>query len=98
MKKITLLILFFSTIIHAQDTGWVWAKTFEDIINAAITSSFIDNQKNSYHIGTFSGATLTIGETVINNSSDILGNPTIGYQDTYITKHDSIRSDYFYRI
>ena len=88
MKKITLLILFFSTIIHAQDTGWVWAKTFEDISNAAITSSFIDNQKNSYHIGTFSGATLTIGETVINNSSDFLGNPTIGYQDTYITKHD----------
>ncbi|PZQ82955.1 MAG: hypothetical protein DI548_11490, partial [Flavobacterium johnsoniae] len=49
----------------------------------------MDNQKNIYHIGSFNSPSLTIGGTVITNSSEVSPNPNLKYNDTYITKHDS---------
>ncbi|MCY1484138.1 Beta-propeller repeat protein [compost metagenome] len=90
MKKTTLLILFFYTSFYAQDSDWSWVKSFENVgSNSAINGCFMDNQKNIYHIGFFNSANLTIGETVIPNSSEVSTNPNIKYQDTYITKHDA---------
>lgn len=89
MRKTTLLILFFNAISYAQDTGWVWAKNFENISNDAMTTSFIDSQKNTYHIANFSSPTANLGATVITNSSETPTNPNVSYSDTYIVKTDS---------
>ncbi|WP_447636415.1 T9SS type A sorting domain-containing protein [Flavobacterium microcysteis] len=88
MKKTTLFLLFFYTILNAQTSDWGWVKSFPDI-NVAINDSFMDNQKNIYQIGVFKSETLTIGGTVITNSSDVSPITNAKFPDTYITKHDS---------
>ncbi|PZO27392.1 MAG: hypothetical protein DCE86_13290 [Flavobacteriaceae bacterium] len=88
MKKTTLFLLFFYTFLNAQTSDWSCDKSFPNI-NVAITDSFMDSQKNIYHIGVFNSETLTIGGTVITNSSEVSPITNAKYQDTYITKHDS---------
>lgn len=89
MKKITLLFFLLSFSLYAQTSDWSWVKSFENMNAGIITSSFIDNQKNIYHIGSFNSPTLTIGETVISNSSEVPQNPNLKYSDAYISKYDS---------
>lgn len=89
MNKTTLLFFFFSFSLFAQNSDWSWVKSFENFHAGTITGSFMDNQKNIYHIGSFNSPSLTIGGTVITNSSEVSPNPNLKYIDTYITKHDS---------
>ncbi|MEZ0007590.1 hypothetical protein ABH942_002972 [Flavobacterium sp. 28YEA47A] len=88
MKKITLFLLFFYSILNAQTADWSWAKSFPNL-STAFNDCFMDTQKNIYHIGVFNTETLTIEGTVITNSSEVSPITNAKYQDTYITKHDS---------
>ncbi|TPD73423.1 T9SS type A sorting domain-containing protein [Flavobacterium microcysteis] len=89
MNKTTLLFFFISFSLYAQTSDWSWVKSFENLSASTITNSFMDNQKNIYHIGSFSSPSITIGETVISNSSEIPQNPNMKYSDAYISKYDS---------
>lgn len=89
MNKTTLLFFLLSFSLYAQDSDWSWAKGYENLNAGTITGSFMDNQKNIYQIGSFSSTSVTIGETVIANSSEAPANPNVKYMDAYISKHDS---------
>lgn len=73
---------------NAQNSQWSWAKSFQNENNASRNTSFMDNQKNIYHLGTFTAASITIEQNVITNSSEATSNPNVRFPDSYITKHD----------
>jgi len=84
MKKylviVTLLIVNAGV---SQVPDWLWAKNFRTYFSNKTGITKVDNNGNSYLIGDFETATVTIGNITLTNNSDS------GLTDAYLIKFDN---------